>query len=137
MRIEQILAEADPFGAGPMPFPLPGNAGPLPAGGGEAGAITTLIRTFGLDGALDALGLPPAMKRDIKELEHRMGKDAVIDSLIAFMEMMGGMMGGGGPPLPKPPPRGSGAPKHAKPKPPRSGEPDPDDPFPDQLDLFR
>jgi tetratricopeptide (TPR) repeat protein len=134
LRIEEILADLDPFGMGPMPIAPPRGTAPVPFEGKEVEVITALIRTLGLDGALKALQLPASMKRDLKDLERDFGADAVAETLVSFLKMMGDATGAGGLPMPQPSPRGRGAPKAKVPKP-RSAD-EPDDPFPDQLDLF-
>jgi hypothetical protein len=136
MRIEQTLADLDPFPFGPMPFTPPPPSG-HGAGLLDAESITTLIVTLGLDKALNGLGLPPEMKRDLKKLEREQGEEAVAHALAAFLEMIAGFAKGeidlpfGAPPTRKPAEPNGGRP------PPRSG-PDKgqdDDSF-EQLDLF-
>jgi hypothetical protein len=136
MRIEEILADLDPFPFGPVPF-----APPPPSGSGDrlldGGSITTLIETLGLDKTLNALGLPPEMKRDIKKLAREQGEEAVAHALGSFLEMIAGIAEGeidlpfGGPPTRKPTEPKGGRPQG------RSGtdKGQDDDPF-EQLDLF-
>ncbi|MEA3274140.1 MAG: hypothetical protein U9Q81_02345 [Pseudomonadota bacterium] len=136
LRIEEILASLSPFGIGPMPFAPPPRSDST-AFSPDAEVIVTLFETLGLDQALNMLGVPPDMKRDLKGLARRNGKKAAAETLISFLEMLGGFAEGGlEPPVPRPPPRRPAGPEGGKPKRGSDKDIDRDDEFPDQLDLF-
>ena len=131
MRIQQVLVEHSPFGirGGPVPF-LPPEPPMLDSDQG-ADAFASMIEILGLDRMLDLLDLPPPMKREFKKLEREIGKEALIETLISFIQDGDDhdILPDIAPPLPRPP-------KGRKSKGRRSDDPEGDDPFSDQLDLF-
>jgi tetratricopeptide (TPR) repeat protein len=137
LRIKDILAEHAPFGMGPPPFSPPPTigAGGLPdLSNGEV--LATLIELLGLDRAFDMLGLPPPLRRELKQLESRFGPPAVIEALATAMDTLGDIgLPDMAPPAPRPPPRRTSG-RQSPEKAPRDGGSDPEDPSPDQLDLF-
>ncbi|HSH49219.1 MAG TPA: hypothetical protein VK991_11600 [Halomonas sp.] len=68
-----------------VPFEDPQDAPLPPELGQDLGpeALPMLIEMFGLDRLLDMLGVSRAMKRDFKQLEREMGRQALIELLIA------------------------------------------------------
>jgi tetratricopeptide (TPR) repeat protein len=130
MRIQQVLAEHSPFGIGGRPVPFLPPEPPMLDPGEGTDAIAAMIEIFGLDRMLDLLDLPPPMKRKLKNLERQIGKEALTEILISFIqEGDDGTLPDITPPLPRPP-------KGRKSKGRHSDDPEGDDPFSDQLDLF-
>lgn len=137
LRIRDILAEHAPFGIGSPSFSPPPatGAGGLPdLSNGEV--LATLIDAIGLDRAFDMLGLPPQLRRELKQLERRFGKPAVMEALASAMDAVGDIGAPDmAPPAPRPPPRRSSG-RESPEETPREGGSDQDDPSADQLDLF-
>jgi tetratricopeptide (TPR) repeat protein len=133
LRIKDILAEYSPFGFGPPPFaPPPSLGGGAPADRTAGAILPVLIDAMGLDRALDMLELPAPLKREMKELERRVGKQMVVEALMTAMDALGDL---DAPDIPLPGPRASGERKSPRDASRKEGS-DPDDPSPDQLDLF-
>jgi hypothetical protein len=98
--------------------------------------LATLIDAIGLDRAFDMLGLPPQLRRELKQLERRFGKPAVMEALASAMDAVGDIGAPDmAPPAPRPPPRRSSG-RESPEETPREGGSDRDDPSADQLDLF-
>jgi hypothetical protein len=98
--------------------------------------LATLIEIIGLDRAFDMLGLPPPLRRELKELERRFGKPAVMEALASAMDTLRDIgVPDMAPPAPRPAPRRTGV-RQSPDDAPREGGSDPDDPSPDQPDLF-
>jgi hypothetical protein len=136
MRIDQILAAINPFPFGPMPFaPAPPSGhGPAPL---DAGSIALLIETLGLEKALNTLGLPTDMKRDIKKLAREQGNEAVAHALAIFLEMISGIAAGElAPPFIGPPTRKPTEPRRGRRQGRSHGNRAQDDAPCDQMDLF-
>jgi len=137
MRIEEILADLDPFPLGHLPFAPPPRSG-RGTRERDTESIIELIDTLGVDKALNAFGLPSEIKRDIEKMVRREGKEAAAEALAFFLEMLSGIAGGeidlpfGGPPTGKPagPLRGRSESRSG----PDEGQ---DDDLFEQLDLFR
>jgi len=137
MRIEQILADLNPFPFGPMHFASPPSDGPAPPVSGVE-AVDLIIETLGLEAAMTALGLPPDVKRDLRNMARQQGDDAVAEALGSFLDMFGGFAGEGAiPPVPPHPPGGKPPkPKRGRRQSRSGGDKTQDDDFFDQLDLF-
>jgi hypothetical protein len=136
MRIDEILDRLDPFPFGPMPFATPPSierTSSVP----EAESLSILIEALGLDKALNALGLPPEMKRDIKKLARQQGNEAAAETLTSFLGMLAGIADmDTAPPIPRPPTRMPAGGKRGQPKRRSDDDQAPDDDPYDQLELF-
>jgi hypothetical protein len=134
VRIEKILAEADPFAGGPMSMGPPG--ADFLSSAPDARMLARLIDVLGLDKVLSMLGLPPDMRRDLKGMARRLGEQEVAETLISLLGKADELVDLEGiPPIPRPPPRKPPPPRE---RPARTPEKDanPGDEPPDQLDLF-
>ena len=134
-RIEEILAGLDPFGIGPMPRGRPPVAASVPLP--DSAVLAALIETEGLSKALDLMGLPPDIKRDLKAMERQVGLKAVVEELGSFLDMIGDSMPfDAAPPAPRPPQDKPAAARNKKPASRPAGDRDQDEGSPDQMDLF-
>jgi tetratricopeptide (TPR) repeat protein len=136
LRIEEILASLGPFAIGPAPYgppPLPATDPFIP----DAEMLAALIELQGLNKALDLLGVPPDMKRDLKAMERRLGIEAVAQILVSSLETTDGITEPDtAPPIPRPPRRRAAVLKGGRPASRPADDHDQDDEFPDQMDLF-
>ncbi len=102
----------------------------------DTAVLAALIELKGLGKALDLLGVPPDLKRDLKAMERRNGLQAVIEVLGSFLYMANEVM----PPDPIPPgprpPHRRPAVKGESPADRRAEDRDQDVESPNQLDLF-
>jgi hypothetical protein len=150
-RIGECLAEFSPFGhfgRGPF-FPFDDDEdededemGFNPLGGDLNDALRVFIEVVGVDGVLQAAGLSAKERATFKDIERRLGHEAVISVLITMLgdhlpDLMGGFPPGFLPapgPAPKPsrPGRKPGKPTGQSDAP---KTPDDDD-DPEQFDLF-
>lgn len=95
-RIEKVFIVA-----GPMSF-MPPAAGPVPPPGPEA--VGAVIELLGLDKVMDMMGLPPEMKRDLKQVARQQGTEAVAEVLISLQRMASELTDlEDAPPIPRPP----------------------------------
>jgi hypothetical protein len=103
----------------------------------ELDVIARLIEVVGLDQVMNMLGMPPSVKRELKEVERRLGKETAVQALIAALDMIGRIHAGEtGPPIPRPPPRKAKPFRRGKAKRGNVDDPDDDDPLADELDLW-
>lgn len=139
LRIQEALNRSHPFGIGPDPFGMPPDDDfdedfdeDFPLGDGSAAEVfLSMVEILGLDKALDALGMPPDIKREILKSEREIGRDGVLERMGEFFEYLEGLTDGA-PPIP--PPRAPATGRNRKGKK-RQDKPTDDD-SPDQLDLF-
>ena len=112
LRIKDLLMEVNPFGFGRSPFgPSPFGSspfGPPPfgfpvddfddddltdedfmAGSQSANAIVEMIKVVGLMRALDMLGMPPQLKREVKRMVREVGEEVVAEKFMLLFEQIG------------------------------------------------
>ncbi|MCU0834114.1 MAG: hypothetical protein MUC77_06705 [Chromatiaceae bacterium] len=120
-RIVEIVNEI----AAPFFGPARGFGPPAGLPDSPAEVIANLIESLGLDGFFDMIGLPPKLRRQIKEAEQEVGRKGLIQMLTAslgdFVDDLPDF-----PPLPFGPSAGKG----------KKGRRKDQDDFLDQLDLF-
>jgi hypothetical protein len=158
-RIKNALQSALSFGGlPPIGFPTPppmflddpfgedfdDGFGSAPS---ELQDIAELIHALGIEKALEFMGLPPKLLKDLKRAKREIGEEALVESLIDFLRSDSGLDDVISPPIPLPKPKPKPKRPQRPPAQPQQGKPkspapktdandDSDDDNPDQLKLF-
>jgi len=111
--------------------------------------IAEMINALGIEKALEMLGLPPKLLKELKQAKREMGEEALVESLIGFLSGDAGLDDLTSPPMPMPKPKPKPKPKSPRQRSaqPRQDKPqstapktdsnaDPEDEDPNQLKLF-
>ncbi len=96
LRIRELLMSASPFGFGPSPFRFApeddfDEDDPLDSPIDDdvaVDAIIAMIRTAGLEQAMDLIGMPPHIKRDFRKMARQIGEKNALEKIITLFEQI-------------------------------------------------